>query len=274
MNPWRKLLLFTFIVILPAVVVGMSNFKAFPESSFLATVMLLTTMGVAGLFTWKSNHATPKIVRYCIIADIIICALLCVNVGCHWIFSRELSGAKQSTVERHTEEDREEKRKAAEADRQLALKKADADLAAKNAQVIAAEERRLARLPRWMRQSQTPIAAPAAPAPTPSTLALSADSAPESQAAAKPKATEEQVRENWWWTLIALAFAECFASILAGGILMGVWEWDRNHDGIPDHLQQGRGAHLVPGAQPVAGFARGSRDERGESDPKARSDQG
>src|SRR6266511_3345540 len=146
MNPWRKLLLFTFIVILPAIVVGVSNFKAFPDSSFLATVMLLTTVGVAGLFTWKSNHATPKIVRYCIIADIIICALLCVNVGCHWIFSRELSGAKQSTVERHSEEDREEKRKAAEAGRQVALKKADADLAkaeadraAKNAAVTESD---------------------------------------------------------------------------------------------------------------------------------------
>jgi hypothetical protein len=91
--------------------------------------------------------------------------------------------------------------------------------------------------------------------------------------AVKPKATEEEVRERWWWKLTALAFAECFASILAGAILMGVWEWDRNHDGVPDHLQQGRGERLAPGAQPVAGFARGSRDERGESDPKIRSDQ-
>lgn len=233
MNPWRKLLLFTFIVLLPAVVVGVSNFKAFPDSSFLATVMLLTTVGVAGLFTWKSNHATPKIVRYCIIADILICALLCVNVGCHWIFSRELSGAKQSTVERHTEEDREEKRRTAETERQLALKKAETDLAARQAQASNAEARRLAQLPRWMRQSQSPIVKPATSAPTSETATT-----PETKAEIKPKATEEQVRGEWWWTLIALAFAECFASILAGGILMGVWEWDRNHDGIPDHLQQ------------------------------------
>ncbi len=275
MNPWRKLLLFTFIVILPAIVVGVSNFKAFPDSSFLATVMLLTTVGVAGLFTWKSNHATPKIVRYCIIADIIICALLCVNVGCHWIFSRELSGAKQSTVERHSEEDREEKRKAAEAGRQVALKKADADLAkaeadraAKNAAMLNAEANRLAKLPRWMRRSQSPIAAPTA---QPATAAVSpavaiAEAAPEPKVDIKPKATEEQIRENWWWTLIALAFAECFASILAGGILMGVWEWDRNHDGIPDYLQQGRGM-TVPARS--AGFVHASRDDS----PKAQSDQ-
>src|SRR5262245_28436366 len=206
MNPWRKLLLFTFIVILPAVVVGVSNFKAFPESSFLATIMLLTTVGVAGLFTWKSNHATPKIVRYCIIADIIICALLCVNVGCHWIFSRELSGAKQSTIERHAEEDREEKRKTADAERQLALKKAEAELAkadaaraASTAKAIAAETRRLAQLPRWMRRDSTPVSAPTArPEPTAAETPAPAVEAAATTAAVKPKVTEEQVRESWW----------------------------------------------------------------------------
>jgi hypothetical protein len=50
--------------------------------------------------------------------------------------------------------------------------------------------------------------------------------------------TPEQVRESWWWKLTALAFAECFASVLAGAILAGIWEWDRNHDGIPDDKQQ------------------------------------
>jgi hypothetical protein len=38
--------------------------------------------------------------------------------------------------------------------------------------------------------------------------------------------------------LTALAFAECFASVLAGAILAGIWEWDRNHDGVADHLQK------------------------------------
>jgi hypothetical protein len=50
--------------------------------------------------------------------------------------------------------------------------------------------------------------------------------------------TPEQVRKSWWWKLTALAFAECFASVLAGAILAGIWEWDRNHDGVPDYLQQ------------------------------------
>src|SRR5262245_52800590 len=199
MNPWRKLLLFTFIVILPAIVVGVSNFNAFPDSSFLATVMLLATVGVSGLFTWKSNLATPKIVRYCIVADIVICALLCVNVGGHWIFSRELSGAEQSTVERHAEEDREDGRKKAETERMVALKKAEvelakaeADRAAKNAQAIAAEERRLTRLPRWMRRDSSPVSAPtvqpAVTLPSPIVPVPETNATPETKAGAKPKA--------------------------------------------------------------------------------------
>src|SRR5262249_3111957 len=164
MHPCLKPILFCGIVIGPAIVVGISNFNAFPDSSLLATIMLVITVVVAGVFTWKSAQATAKISRYCIIADVIICAILCVNMGSHWILAREVSGAKQSTVERHAEEDREEGRKKAETERQLALKKADADLAkaeadraAKNAGVIEAEERRLARLPRWLRTSQMPI---------------------------------------------------------------------------------------------------------------------
>ena len=65
--------------------------------------------------------------------------------------------------------------------------------------------------------------------------------------AVTPRLTPEQVRESWWWKLTALAFAECFASVLAGAILAGVWEWDRNGDGIPDHLQRPVGAGAEPG---------------------------
>jgi hypothetical protein len=56
--------------------------------------------------------------------------------------------------------------------------------------------------------------------------------------------TPDQVRDKWWWFLTALAIAECSASVLAGAMLSGVWEWDRNHDRIPAHLQNGSGVAL------------------------------
>lgn len=224
---WQKLILFTFIVLLPAAVVGISNFVAFPDSSLSATLMLIVTVGVSAIFTWQSGNATPKISRYCIIADIVICLILCFNLGAHWLLAREVSAAKQGVEERHVEEDRRDQRKAAEVDRELALKKAEADLQ-------NAERRRLAQLPREERRSV--ISAPK-PAPTIQPLNLVTPSI-VATTVSTPRLAPDQVRESWWWKLTALAFAECFASVLAGAILAGIWEWDRNHDGIADHLQQ------------------------------------
>jgi hypothetical protein len=252
----RKLLLFVVIVLLPAVVVGISNFHVFPDSSWAATLMLIVTVAAAGIFTWQSGAATAKIARYCICADFVIAAILCVNMGSHWLLAREVSAAKQGVVERHTEEDREDKRKAAETERQLALKKAEAELAAANAALQNAERRRLAQLPRSERRSSitAPNAEPTKTAQTPALVvapmslvpprSVAAVSAP---IAATPRLTPEEVRKNWWLKLTALAFAECFASVLAGAILAGIWEWDRNRDGIPDHLQRPIGAGAEPG---------------------------
>ncbi len=223
---WRKLILFCFIVLLPAIVVGISNFFVFPDSSLSATLMLIVTVGVAAVFTWQSGNATSKIRRYCIIADIVICVILCANLGSHWLLAREVSAARQGVEERHAEENREDERKSADTERQLALKKAEADLQ-------NAETRRLGRLPRSERRSA--LSAPKVePKPTLQPMTLVPSGA---KGALHIKPTPDQVRESWWWLLTALAFAECFASVLAGAVLAGIWEWDRNHDGIADHLQ-------------------------------------
>jgi hypothetical protein len=82
-------------------------------------------------------------------------------------------------------------------------------------------------------QATAPLIAPMSLAPSGSAAAMSV--AP----VATPRRTPEQVRESWWWYLSALAIAEVFASVLAGAVLFGIWEWDKNKDGIPDHLQNG-----------------------------------
>ena len=223
---WRKAILFCLIVLMPALIVGYSNFAVFPDSSLPATIMLLITVGVAGVFTYFSGDAMAHIRHYCIFADIAICLILCVNLGGHWLLAREVSAAKQNVEERHTEEDREEKRREAEAERQVALKQAEANLQ-------NAERRRLATLPPEQRRSV--LKAPkleAAPKPT-------------QQPKITKRQTPDQVRDSWWWFLTALAIAECAAGVLAGAILAGIWEWDRNHDGIADHKQAG---HVEPAA--------------------------
>ena len=242
----RKLILFCIIVLLPAVVVGISNFHVFPDSSWAATIMLVVTVGAAAVFTWQSSDATPRIARYCICADFVIAAIpLCANLAAHWILAREVSAAKQGVVERHTEEDRDDRRAKERVERELEIKKAEAELAAANVRLQNAERRRLAQLPRSERRSSitapkpepTKTAQTPAPIVAPMTL-LPGAAVMSASITSTPRLTPEQVRESWWWTLTALAIAEVAASVLAGAILAGIWEWDRNRDGIPDHLQQ------------------------------------
>jgi hypothetical protein len=237
---WRKIILFTFIVLLPSVIVGISTFRVFPDSSLSATLMLIVTIGIAGVFTYCSSDATARIRRYCIAADVLICAILCVNLGGHWILAREVSASRQRLEERHTEEDREDRRRTAEAEMQLALKQAEADLLKQQTAAINADRRRLAQLPPEQRRSALSGGSvdPKAEAKASVAIPHSGESAtPEATPELASRLTPEQVREKWWWFLTALAIAECATSVLAGAILAGVWEWDRNHDGIPDHLQ-------------------------------------
>ena len=242
MYAWRKSIIYVFTVFLPALMVGISNFYVFPDSSLLATLMLIVTAGVAGVFTYFSGDATVKVRRYCILADVAICAILCVNLGGHWILAREVSAARQGVKERHVEEDRDLQREKAKTEFEIARKNADAVLAKENAKLQNAERRRLANLP--IEQRRSVLAAPKVEeqvAATIQPLSLVPIPVTEAKVAVTLKQTPEQVRERWWWFLTALAIAECAASILAGVILAGVWEWDRNHDGIPDHLQKPTG---------------------------------
>lgn len=242
---WRKIILFSFIVILPAVAVGISNYYVFHGSFLMATILLAVTVGVAGLFTYYSGDSTPRIRRYCILADIAICVILCVNLGSHWALSREVSAAQDSVTERHMEEDRQEARTRAAAEREIALKSADANLLQAQRGIVEAERRRLNALPVEMRRSQLPvqIGSGISASPTPLIPSLPTPAVVGHNAEKAAALTPEQVRESWYWFLTILAYIECFASVLAGAILAGVWEWDRDHDGVADHLQTGQGSN-------------------------------
>ena len=124
----------------------------------------------------------------------------------------------------------------------MKLKQADAELAAANVKLQNAEARRLSQLPRSERHSS--FTAPP-PEPTKEPLLVPMSLVPTGAAAVSapilptPRLTPDQVRESWWWRLTALALAEVFASVLAGAILFGCWEWDKNHNGIDDRLERG-----------------------------------
>lgn len=250
---WGKVAGMIFTVVLPGGLLIYANQQVFPDASWLATGMVIVSIGVAVIFAVASGYATPKVKKYVLIASVLLAVELAANLACHWVLSREVSGAKQATIARHEEEDREEKRRDAEAQRQKDLLAAQTK--ALNAEAWRnAEARKLGmQAPRGGRIST----------PAVSTSPLAATSAPVT--AAVPKLTVEQVMEKWLGWLILFAILDLLTSVVAFGICALVWEWDLNHDGVADHLQ-GRGS-TIPARQ--AGFVQAQT----ERDPKAESNQ-
>jgi len=243
MHPWRKFFLFTGCVILPAIMIGYANYNVFPDSYFLATAMLSATVLIAAIFTWKSRLATARVQQYCILADMLLCTVLCINLGGHWLLAREHSAAKQGLIERHTEEDREGKRRAEEADRQLKLAQAAADLEKSQTAKINAEARRLSRLP--VERRQTILIAPQmAPAVPPSVDQPMINEIPKPKG--PPRLSPDEVVLKFQPFLTYMAFIDCFAAVLLGALLFAMWEWDRNQNGIPDHLEIAPEPVLLP----------------------------
>jgi hypothetical protein len=247
-----------FAVIIPAILVIAANKKVFPDASWLATGMVITTMGIAIIFAVASAFATPKVKRYVLIAAFAIDTVLAGNLAFHWVLAREISGAKQVTTVRHEEEDREEARREAEAKRHRELIAEQTALAAETAKQLRMEAirndsaRRLGiRAPRG-----ATVSAPSAPVTVSAPAAEVTASAKPAAAVVAPRTVEEVMNEYTPW-LLGFAIAELLTSVVAFGICALLWEWDLDGDGVADHLQRRR--EIAGG--PIEGFARASHEE-------------
>lgn len=225
---WGKALGIVFAVLIPAALVVYANTLAFPDSSLLASGMVVVTCGIAVIFAIASGKATRTTARYCLLAGIVLSAVLSANLVGHWVLARELSAAKQATTARHTEEDREETRREADANRQKTL--LEAQTKALRAEAWRnAEARRLGmRAPRGASVS----------APTSTTVTQPTAPPVTDQSETPKQMTVEEVMKKWSWWLLWLAVADLASSVVAFGICAALWEWDKNGNGIPDHLEQ------------------------------------
>jgi hypothetical protein len=230
---WGKVAGMLFAVLIPGCLLACANHKVFPESTWLATGMVVITIGIAGCFAVASGYAMPHVRRYCLLAHLFLCLVMAANLVCHWVLAREVSAVHQATEQKHTEEDRAESRRRAAVEDSLKLIEAQRDLTQANARQLQAEAvrndsaRRLgAVVPRAVR--------PAAPASAVSAVIPEVPKPVDSG----PVVTLDQVLNKWYWWLIGFAAAELLASIVAFGVCALLWEWDVNGDGIADHLQQ------------------------------------
>jgi hypothetical protein len=257
---WGKAAGMLFAVIIPAALVAYANHKVFPDSSWIATGMIVTTCGIAGIFTVASGYATSKVRRYCLFAHLVLCIVLSANLAAHWVLSRQVSGAKQATAARHTEEDRADARRRAQVEDNLRLIESQRNLTAETTKQLRMEAvrndsaRRLGiTAPRGARVSTPATAA-----------ALPSLEAPQTPTDATPRLTVEQVMNKWNDWLLWFAVADLLVSVVAFGICALMWEWDKNRNGIPDHLEQfilsqqylAHPAQVVQSVQPASRPAR------------------
>lgn len=240
MSPAKLFFMFIGTVVGPALAVWIFNNRVFPDSSTPATIMLSIAVLIAATFTWRSRLTTPKTKMYCLWCHVAISGALCVNLGGHWLLAREVAAAKQGVVERHTEEDREDARREKEHAREMETKRADADLIARETRRANAEAWRLSQLPRDQRQSALRPSPRAQMAPSDATSAQVAEmtaGAGKAEGEKPHRLTPEEVVEKWILFLTIMAFVDCFMSVGSGAVLGVVWEWDKNQNGIPDHLE-------------------------------------
>lgn len=233
---WGKVAGMFFAVLAPGILLAVANAQVFPESTWLATGMVLVSVGIAGIFTVASAYATPHVRRYMLFAHLALCLVMGANLACHWVLSREVSGARQSVAERRADEDRaEERRKAAVADAERLLA-AQRELSQAEARRLNAEARRNYTA-RQLGLSVSPSFRRAAPPQAPISLAPVIPELPH-PAESSPVVTVEQVMAKWNPRLIYFAIADFLVSLVAFGIALLLWEWDKDGDGVPDHRQR------------------------------------
>lgn len=231
---WPKVAMFCFAIVLPQVAVGWSNREVFPDALWIATMIIVVIIGISGISTYFSGNAAPKTRKYALWHDFAVAALTCVVVLFHFQVAREVSAGKQARSALEAREKEGQENLDRDVQRQLALKQADTEAAKVEAEKLREQRRVLLQLPTSQRRA---IAPQTATAPTPSLPAFtSAVVAPTPNNLAQIRMPEE-VRADWFSWLFWASAAEIIIAVLGGMILMMVWQWDVDGDGVADDVR-------------------------------------
>lgn len=231
---WGKVAGMFFAVLIPALLVAYCSYLIFPDSWGVAIGMVLVSVGIAGIFTVASSKATPNVRRYCLIAHIVLAVTISAGLALHWIVKRQVSGARQATVERHTEEDRLLHQYQTQVDGAVKLVDAQKSLYEAQSKTFRNEA---------IRNDSAKRLGIEAPRGAKVTNGASMDipkiEAPKlDRDTNSKKMTIEAVLEYWTPWLMASAILDLLASVISFGVCMALWEWDKDGDGVADHKQQ------------------------------------
>lgn len=228
---WKSHLFFVFLVLIPAIIIGISTAHLFPDMMWMTVLLMIVIVGVAFITHRYADEPVPWVAQLGIIAAFILGIFLYLSLVAHIGYTRELSASKSSVAERHVEEDRALAREKERVQMQSQL--ADAE-----SKRLEATRRTLVQVPVKQRPgllSRLGMTGPPAPAATPEPSQTPAAQSPTDPVAIQ---TPEQVRASWSGWLMLFLILDCGAAIVGGSIVWGARAWDANGNGLPDFIEE------------------------------------
>lgn len=231
---WPKVAMFGFAIVIPQCAIAWSNREVFPDALWIATMFVVVVIGISGISTYFSGNAAPKTRKYSLWHDFAVAALTCVVALFHFQVAREVSAGKEARKVQVEKDKTGQEYLDRDVQRQLALKQAESDAVKAEVEKLKEQRRVLIQLPPSQRRAIAPSSqATVANSPPVFTTATKSE-APASTAVIK---TPEEVRAEWFGWLFWASAIEIVIAVLGGMILMMVWQWDVDGDGIADNVR-------------------------------------
>jgi len=114
----NKWLLWILVVLLPACAIAYSTWHVFRDAFPIIALLLVISVGVSAWTVVQADEPDSRLRQAGLAAKFALAVIGFLNLGAHVQIAREMSAAKESTQERHAEEDREQERRDREAKRE------------------------------------------------------------------------------------------------------------------------------------------------------------
>lgn len=227
-----KWVLWALVVLLPALAIAYSTWHVFRDAFPIISLLLVISVGVSAWTVVQSDEPDTRLRQAGLAAKFALAVIGFLNLGAHVQIAREMSGAKEGIVERHTEEDREQARLDAQARRDKLVAEARAAEIAAQKDAMRAEAYLNNSLP--VRQRKRTVTVTATPTSDP--LAPAAISTPAVGAVAS--ISPDKVREGWSWWVFFLTIIESFVAVVGGAALLVMRHWDGNGNNVADWIER------------------------------------
>lgn len=230
-----KWLVWGTVMILGSIALLISIHQSFRDAFVISIFLILITLILSAIILYYSDRGDKRICWYCIIVDSLLAIAIWIQVGSHFAMGREISAARDSTVERHQEEDRELER--AKQLHQMKLESTEADIQLNNSEAVRSQAK--ANEVYQIRRAGGRLSG-GAPAPTPKNESGAAPSGSEEPRKIDPGANArkyrrpEDIREEWSFFLLVLTFCETGAAILGASGLGVMFRIDKDKNDVPD----------------------------------------